>query len=521
MMTQRKWSKEIVVANLKAWHAEGVPAGALWKRDPAMTSRAASLFGTWRAALDAAGIQSARRQWSNEEIIEQLRLTRGNGLPVPIEITQAAVRRFGTMREACKAARVACLTNTPPHLDWDKPKAIAAIRKRYEDGHSLRATAREAPALYAAGKRLFGTWTAARAAAGHPIPSKRLMSADSVIQAITDCERDAGNLPQLREAHPVLFRSAKHHFGSWTKAVGAAGLRTVGRSYWNHAKILDSMKSRHANGHSLSRTWCEDKSLFRAAVRWFGSWADAMQAAGFDPIVRESWTHRRVIERLQAWDERTRVSGETNPEPKVIAIAIRLFGSLDKAFAEADIELNPRRWTKLRVVAAIQDGYVTGRPKHLIGLGDPRLATAAKRHFGSWAAAVEAAGLIEKIPIKPPLQRWNQTRVIAELRAWYDSGHRLAEVSTKYQALFNAAKTHFGTWNAAIEAADLEPERRFYTKEQLIELIQQRQAFGQSLSSGHPNNRSLAMTCRRHFGSWRKALSAAGVVVFNRGRRVS
>ena len=84
------------------------------------------------------------------------------------------------------------------------------------------------------------------------------------------------------------------------------------------------------------------------------------------------------------------------------------------------------------------------------------MSTAAKRHFGSWAAAVEAAGLIEKIPIKPPLQRWSQTRVIAELRAWYDSGHRLAEVSTKYQALFNAAKTHFGTWNAATKAAEVE-----------------------------------------------------------------
>ena len=46
--------------------------------------------------------------------------------------------------------------------------------------------------------------------------------------------------------------------------------------------------------------------------------------------------------------------------------------------------------------------------------------------------------------------------MIAELRAWYDSGHRLAEVSTKYQALFNAAKTHFGTWNAATKAAEVE-----------------------------------------------------------------
>jgi hypothetical protein len=50
-------------------------------------------------------------------------------------------------------------------------------------------------------------------------------------------------------------------------------------------------------------------------------------------------------------------------------VAIRLFGSLDEAFAEADIEVSP------------------------------------------W--------------------RWAESKVIAELRAWYDSGHRLAEQSTK------------------------------------------------------------------------------------------
>ena len=380
-------------------------------------------------------------------------------------------------------------------------------------------TAREDPALYAAGKRLFGTWTAARAAAGHPIPPRQLLPANKVINAIRSCHGNGDCLPQLREANPVLFRSAKHHFGSWTKAVDAAGLKTVRRKRWTTRSVITAIRERHAAGQELCRTWREDKSLFRAAVSWFGSWGDAMKAAGFEPIKREQWTKQRVIERLRAWDERARTAEISTSEPKLTAVAIRLFGSLDRAFAEADIEVNSRRWTKARVVAAIQDSYISGRPRHLIGLGDPKLASAAKRHFGSWAAAVEAAGLTEKIPIKPPPRRWDQAKVIAELRAWYDAGHRLAEVSTKYQALFNAAKTHFGSWNAAIEAADLEPERRFYTKEQLIEMIRDRHAADRSLSSGHPDNRALAMTCIRHFGSWRKALSAAGVVVFNRGRR--
>ncbi|XZE56074.1 hypothetical protein SH139x_002131 [Planctomycetaceae bacterium SH139] len=108
-------------------------------------------------------------------------LRRDQGMPAGRLLVNAAVRHFGTMRAACKAARVPCLTSNSPHLDWDRETAIAAIRRRHEEGHALRSTAREDPALYAAGKRLFGTWTNARAAAGHPIPGKIVLSAEDVV----------------------------------------------------------------------------------------------------------------------------------------------------------------------------------------------------------------------------------------------------------------------------------------------------------------------------------------------------
>lgn len=153
---------------------------------------------------------------------------------------------------------------------------------------------------------------------------------------------------------------------------------------------------------------------------------------------------------------------------------LRFFGSHDAAFEAAGIESPARRWTKERIIAAIQDCFIAAKVSDRIGFGDEKLASAAYRHFGSWPAAVEAAGLIDKVPIKPTLRRWNKQSVIAEIRAWHDSGHRLAEVSTKYQALFNAAKTHFGGWNNAIMAADLEPERRFYTKAEILDMIRRK-----------------------------------------------
>lgn len=175
-------------------------------------------------------------------------------------------------------------------------------------------------------------------------------------------------------------------------------------------------------------------------------------------------------------------------------------------------EPSPRRWTDARVVAAIQDRYVKGRDLHIEGLGDIRLANAAKRRFGSWEAAVEAAGLSGKIPIKKPLQRWTPEEVVAEIQAWHESGRRVTNICKGNQSLYNAAKLHFGSWGAAMSAAGFGSTRRSWSKQVVIDEIRERVRRGESLSSGAPINRSLAAVAYRYFGSWRKAIRAAGIL---------
>jgi len=168
-------------------------------------------------------------------------------------------------------------------------------------------------------------------------------------------------------------------------------------------------------------------------------------------------------------------------------------------------------WTDARVLAAIQDRYISGHPMHIEGLGDLRLSQAAKRRFGSWQAAVEAAGLSGKIPIKKPLRRWTPEEVLAELRNCHASGEQLTKLSRSNQSLYNAAKAHFGSWSAAQSAAGFEPTRRSWSKQAVIDEILARVRRGESLSSGKPVNINLAAVAYRYFGSWRKAIEAANV----------
>jgi len=155
---------------------------------------------------------------------------------------------------------------------------------------------------------------------------------------------------------------------------------------------------------------------------------------------------------------------------------------------------------------------VAGHQRHIDGLGDLRLANAARRRFGSWKVAVEAAGLTGKITVKKPLRRWSRESVIAEIQNWHRSGRALTSISKDNQSLYCAAKTWFGSWRAALSAAGFQSSHRVWSKELIIDEIRKRSHEGVSLSSGDVANRNLAAVAYRHFGSWRKAIDAAGVL---------
>jgi hypothetical protein len=87
-------------------------------------------------------------------------------------------------------------------------------------------------------------------------------------------------------------------------------------------------------------------------------------------------------------------------DTKVTAAARKRYGSLRKAMVTAGFQISPRRRTAECVIVAIRTRYSEkeNSEKEKIGLrgfGDERLAVAATQFFGSWAEAIEAAGLTD------------------------------------------------------------------------------------------------------------------------------
>lgn len=118
--------------------------------------------------------------------------------------------------------------------------------------------------------------------------------------------------------------------------------------------------------------------------------------------------------------------------------------------------------------------------------------------------------------------RWSAERVITEIRNWKDQGQPLYAnyVRQNFQELLAAAIRYFGSWQKALESADipyLEVRKyRRWSKELIIREIQQLFSQGVDLSframalSRH-NAMVYAAIRPKYFGNWRTALEAAGL----------
>ena len=254
--------------------------------------------------------------------------------------------------------------------------------------------------------------------------------------------------------------------------------------------------------------WKTDKLLFKAAIRYFGSWPNAVEAAGLPCVHRRQWSKEAVIEELRRWH-----LGHV-PAAAIGYAAKQYFGSARAAWEAAGVEPPYRKWFPRRVIEAIQDGYVRRRNVGIAGFGDRSLADAARRYFGNWAEAVAAAGLPRRLAGRKP-RSWSRPAVVKAIQAWHQSGRPLSKVYQEDQGLYAAAATYFGTWRRAVAASGFEVVRQQWTREKVIHGIQEWQRRGLPLGRVR-KERPRSAPCRWHpsvpgsakcrvFGSWRAA----------------
>jgi len=536
------YSREEIIERLREWHAQTgrAPRAGEWRIDPDAPNRyqlefphwppqgsAETIFGSWHAAVRGAGLEPVRERWAwtRQEAIDallQAAVTLGRSPTVAdsrrnpwLPTSPTARRYFGSWHGALTAAGLP--VNAPAPRDWDRPAIIEAFRDfAAEHGRSPQrrdfddaANEGRYPSSTAVTNQ-FGSWNdAVRSAGLKPTRDARpAWDRASIVDALRRLAADLGSAPRRSDLDPVpagaRYPSAatvERHFGSFQDALIAAGLQHETVESWPREAIVDALRD---GARRLGRTPragdANDDPLLppaRLTATRFGSWGAAIRAAGLDLDRRSRrWEEQAIIDALRhfaAEHGRTPLTAELTaaavsragryPTARTVT---RYFSSWTRALAAAGLDpvAREQRWDPASIVEALQQfaaehGHA---PQARDLAGDPRYpnANTVARYLGSWAAAIDAAGLElhratrqSKPPRESPSARAAarrdaaRKRILEALRTFAEIHGRRPRVrdwnaATRPPRSPNLAtvRRHFGTWNSALTAAGIDPWTR-------------------------------------------------------------
>lgn len=269
--------------------------------------------------------------------------------------------------------------------------------------------------------------------------------------------------------NPVLdykrrFGLQRVHCGETREQMSANNYRRQNGRFnsWTRGTIVAAIK-RKFRAVKTGQPYRFDRELAAAARKRFGSWHEAARRAG---ISLEDLSNRRQWDRAQVIAEVRRVSQvrETRPIPassKLRDAASRFFGSWPAAVRAAGIDARefskrrrPRTWTAERVLEELRNIARRRKrdPDSMPGRIHRGLHSAACRYFGSIEGAARRAHVDYKLIHRR--QRWSKATVIAEIRRL--ARRRSSKSFVPPSSLRQAGRAYFGSWEAAVRAAGID-----------------------------------------------------------------
>jgi hypothetical protein len=276
-----------------------------------------------------------------------------------------------------------------------------------------------------------------------------------------------------------LHKAAVIGFGSWGKALRAAGINmeeTSGKRRWTANRVLCEIRNLDRQGIPLNNRSVKniDQGLAQAARKLWGSWDDALRAAGYEPekirLIRKPWTKPAVLEAIRGHI----VSGgrilKNALRPRSLAHASwRLFGSFDEAVKAAgfgELLVPKSGWSSAAVTSAILARQKAGKPLNTAAVirDDSPLYDAARNHHGGWSNALKSAG-IDPDAVRAIRKPWTPESVIAELqRMARDDRPPVPLSSIRPVPLVTACRRFFGSFAQAASAAKVDRARIAYIR---------------------------------------------------------
>ncbi len=434
--------------------------------------------------------RSKRRKWDLTRVIEGILGRRRRGRPLNYKavvrdkepLVGAGRRLFGSWDRALGAAGLdpSRIRLKPVARHWTRETILAAIGRESRAHRDLSVTGivTRDGGLYLAALTRFGTWPRALRIAGlDPARIQRKASPtawtrERVLSKIRARKRKGLplNHAAAHDAYSDLPASGSRFFGSWDRALEAAGVdpdRVRARWIWTRDSLIRWIRAQFAAHRDLSMTGVDKtrRSALDAGRRFFGTWRAALRGARLDPDLicrtREWPTRESILDGIRNLPVILRTQAARRASGGLFHVALDRFHSWPGAVRAAGrpYPARPCPWPRERVVREIAARRREGLPLYVGAVDRERapLVTWGRRHFGSWDAALKAAGIAPDAVRRPP--RWTRERMVQTIRQQHRAGldMRVVAVVERNSTLPTQASRRFGSWWGALRAAGLNP----------------------------------------------------------------
>jgi len=296
---------------------------------------------------------------------------------------------------------------------------LSKLRKLHRRGVPMRyaAVANVDKALADQTIRLFHKFSHVAKAAG--IPYQRKSHKHWTRQLVLDSLRELHkrNVPMRSHVIVELDSALRSHaikfFGSFRQAVERAGIPYVvpqnESRQWTKQRVIMGLRRLHGSGVLMNHSTVHraDSSLAKQTRRYWNSFRDAVEAAGIKfPLVRgvtRQWKDSDLLAALRQLHLQgipMQWMAVVNADRGLAYTAYKRFGSFRAAVKAANLTYSRGgnggiQWTRDLVVFRLverQRGGLELYPSS-VRRADLKLYLAAKRFFGSYRLAMQAAGL--------------------------------------------------------------------------------------------------------------------------------
>lgn len=248
-MPRDAWDKERIVTALRQLHKKGedLSYNKLARRQQSLVSAAAYHFGSYRKAIEKAGIDYAevtrRPRWTKVAIIKLIKAARRNGEDLHwsavtrrrdalgmAAFASLQPRLFGRWDKALQAAGLDA-DDVSMYRRWDRGSILFELRGLAREKEPLNSGAiqKSDPGLHAAVVRHFESYDGAlRAAKLEPSDhrQRRRWTKEGVARELKAlCRGRRPTTAEMREKHSALYGAATRLFGGIPAAMAAAGVK--------------------------------------------------------------------------------------------------------------------------------------------------------------------------------------------------------------------------------------------------------------------------------------------------------